>query len=170
MRLRNRHFIPWLFLAIVVVGAASIFLFSHNDKQIELLLTLVGGTAGVAGFLYSQHLQETALFKQLFTEFNERYDHMNQRLLEVRTVALADEGALTHEQLLVDYFNLCSEEFLFYEAGYIDEKVWRSWCRGMLQFALVPAIRALWEHELKTRSYYGFSLKRIEEDGAKDGT
>lgn len=110
------------------------------------------------GFLYSQHLQQSRLFKQLFTEFNGRYDKLNQPLNEIRD---RPSGALLNPEdrkVLFDYFNLCTEQYLFFRAGYIDKNVWGSWCNGMSQFTEDPEIRELWEAELKSNSYYGFTL------------
>jgi hypothetical protein len=66
-------------------------------------------------------------------------------------------------QVLMDYFNLCAEEYLYFNAGYIDTSVWKSWMRGMKAYAAVPAIRGLWEKELQSGSYYGFSLSGFEQ-------
>jgi hypothetical protein len=160
VKLRNRRLFPWVFLLAVVVGS-SILAFTPSDQQLQLVFALIGASAGFVGFLYSQHLQETQLFKQLFTEFNRRYDAMNEQLERVRGRS-AGEGLKPEEcRKLVDYFNLCAEEYLFYRSGYIDDDVWESWSRGMLYFAKDPEIRALWEEELRTESYYGFSLEEL---------
>ena len=73
---------------------------------------------------------------------------------------------VTLEKRLVDYFNLCAEEFLYYQRGYIYPTVWQAWCRGMFQYLRIKAVRELWESEVKTGSYYGLTMKEIE-DGAR---
>jgi hypothetical protein len=106
--------------------------------------------------LYRQHLDQAKLFKSLFTEFNSRYDHLNDGL---NTILFSDGSRLltaSQKQHLFSYFNLCAEEYFFYKAGYIDHHVWESWCRGMKVFFSQPRIRALWEEECKAGSYYGF--------------
>jgi len=113
---------------------------------------------GFVAFLYTQHLQQSRLFKELFTEFNQRYNELNEGLNDIRG---RPEGAPLKPEdtkTLFDYFNLCGEEFLFFRAGYIDLDVWRSWCHGMQEFMNDPEIRRLWEDELKSGSYYGFTL------------
>ena len=62
-------------------------------------------------------------------------------------------------ELLFSYFNLCSEEFLFYKAGYIDQDVWKSWRKGMDVVFKLSRVSALWESESKNDSYYGFQLE-----------
>jgi hypothetical protein len=67
------------------------------------------------------------------------------------------------ERRVIDYFNLCGEEYLFYKHGYILPEAWESWRRGMRQYMDVESIRELWEFEVKTDSYYGLSRKVIME-------
>jgi hypothetical protein len=57
---------------------------------------------------------------------------------------------------LFTYFNLCAEEYFFYQAGYIDQSVWESWSRGMQVFFNHPRIQPLWEQDSMAGSYYGF--------------
>jgi len=80
--------------------------------------------------MQQQKLSETALFKDLFTEFNRRYDALNDRLAELASSRpqLDPSG----RQVIVDYFSLCAEEYLFFTEGYIHRAAWRSWCAGML--------------------------------------
>ena len=63
-------------------------------------------------------------------DFNRRYDALNDRLLQI---ARSDGGFdETDRQTIVDYCNLCAEEYLFFSEGYIHREAWRSWCCGML--------------------------------------
>jgi hypothetical protein len=160
VKLQNRRRYPWVFLLLVIAGFVLVA-FTPTDKQLQLVIALIGALGGTVGFTYSQHLQETQLFKQLFTEFNRRYDAMNEQLERIRGRPPGEALQPEEHRKLVDYFNLCAEEYLFYRSGYIDEDVWESWSRGMLYFAQDPEIRALWEAELQMESYYGFSLKEL---------
>ena len=45
----------------------------------KLVVTLVGLTVSLIFFVQKQKLEELKLFKELFTEFNRRYDEMNGR-------------------------------------------------------------------------------------------
>lgn len=111
--------------------------------------------------LQRQKLQETKLFNDLFRNFNSRYDDLNERLLEIRNAGddhdsdrLEDE----EESTLVDYFNLCAEEYLFYKRGYVPPEVWRAWREGMRFYMEDPEIRELWKREKETESYYGLEM------------
>jgi hypothetical protein len=154
LTLHNRRWYPYLFLAGILVAIAW-FHFAPGHRP-ELLTSAVGGIAAFAYFLYRQHLDETKLFKELFTDFNTRYDDLNDE----RNAILfgPSEGSLSpsEREHLFKYFNLCAEEYFFYEVGYIDSHVWESWYRGMGVFFKHPRIQALWEQDCKADSYYRF--------------
>src|SRR6185503_13321998 len=161
MKLRNRRLFPWLAAIVVGTGCAVVFVFVPQEHQLERLVAWLAASVGLAGFLYSKHLQETQLFKQLFTEFNQRYDAMNGELDRIRHRENKEALSPPERARLVDYFNLCAEEYLFFRSGYIDASVWASWSRGMAYFAEDAQIRLLWQDELKGESYYGFTLDLV---------
>ena len=97
--------------------------------------------------------------KELFQYFNDRYDDKNDELQRITAEDSRDRDLTPPQKLaLIDYFNLCDEESVFRDAGYIYDPVWESWENGMRQFSKDPRIAELWEEEQKTNSYYGFKL------------
>lgn len=105
-------------------------------------------------FLQKHKLEELRLFTELFKEFNERYDNLNDKLNK----RILKNGDLSTEDkiILFDYFNLCGEEYLYYKEGYILPNVWKAWNNGMKVFFKDERIKKLWDEECKTESYYGF--------------
>jgi len=137
-------------------AAIAAWLIFPAVRQPGLLVSAIGGVAAFTYFLYRQHLDEAKLFKELFAEFNARYDALND---DLNTILFGPpEGTLSPDERehLFSYFNLCAEEYFFYKAGYIDQCVWESWYRGMKVFFKHPRIQALWEQDCKADSYYGF--------------
>lgn len=157
---RNRY--PWIFLVFATVANAFIYFSAPIPKNIELLVPTTGVVAAFVYFLYSQHLQETRFFAELFWRFNERYDRLNDKLNSI--VGRDNETMLSQQerQTLFDYFNLCAEEYLYFRTGYIDHEVWLSWIGGMQFFNKCPEINRLWVEELKAGSYYDFTLALLE--------
>lgn len=98
------------------------------------------------------------MFVSLFEKFNARYDKLNEKLNAIISRPIGSPLAAENITTLYDYFNLCAEEYLYYEAGYIDEKVWQAWLRGMSYFAADESVHRLWEKEIESGSYYGFKL------------
>lgn len=149
----------WLFRSYGWIAlAAFVGLVAFNlIAGVEVGVTVAGAAATLTfvHFVQQQKLAETRLFRELFTEFNQRYDEMNER---VNALAGRSREELKPDELalLYDYFNLCGEEYLFYELGYIVPDAWESWERGMLEhIACSPAIAAVWAEERKSESYYG---------------
>jgi len=156
LKLRNRAKFPYYFLIASTLTIAGWIRFAPQHPP-ELLLSIFVGIAGFAYFLYGQHLNETKLFKELFLEFNARYDKLNKELNAV--LSSQADGALSasDRDTLFAFFNLCAEEYFFYTIGYVDQHVWSAWSNGMAVFFRHVRIRELWASECKTESYYGFT-------------
>lgn len=113
-------------------------------------------------------LTNDRLQKELFTEFNSRYDELNNYLeIIVKSKTLKSfKKEKDYDQLscrLSDYFNLCAEEYYWYKKGRIDELIWNSWQTGMNSwYNNHPIIREAWEKELKNFGCQSFYLKEGE--------
>lgn len=143
----------------VVVGAGLIAFVARTASSLDwkLVVTTVSVGLSLIYFVQKQKLEEVHLFNGLFEKFNQRYDRLNERLAEIDNVD--SEIGLTNEEkaILVDYFNLCGEEYLYYKLGYIYPEVWNAWLRGMQQYYCNKRIRKYWQEELRTNSYYGLT-------------
>ena len=157
--LHHRTKFPVLFgLGCLAVLALSFFL--SPSERLTITLTLLTAVGGVTSFLYSKHSQEIQLFRDLFREFNARYDNLNKKLNEIYNRPKDEQLQSTDYGLLYDYFNLCAEEQMFARAGCIDLSVWRAWQNGMRYFAQDPEILDFWQRELQQDSYYGFTIPK----------
>ncbi len=143
----------------------------------EWATLLASAILGVIGLIiskkYSRHSKEIAddqMMKELFTEFNRRYDELNDDLeiihndypttdkLDKATV----EGRNISNQLknkILDFFNLCAEEYYwYYHKKRIDPLVWKSWNEGMnYWYNSTPSIKDMWQREVENgglASYY----------------
>lgn len=132
-----------------------------GEDRVSLVGAAIAGTIGFFYFVQQQNLAETQLFHQLFTAFNARYDKLNGPLALIPISA--DPLSDSNRSLIVDYFNLCAEEYLFYKQGYIHPDVWRSWCRGMRWYTTRHPFKDIWHDEVKIESFYGLSLTAIEQ-------
>lgn len=155
LRLHNRKWYPLIFLMGLAAIIAAWRLFQAVPRP-ELLVPAIGAVGGFTYFFYRQHLDETKLFKELFTEFNRRYDALNDDLNKILFRPCEDPLSDKERECLFKYFNLCAEEYFFYEAGYIDRLVWESWYRGMGVLLRHPHVKTLWEQDCHANSYYDF--------------
>jgi|SRR5690606_22396433 len=147
----------------------------------QIISTVILGLSGLLiSWFYSWRTssrEADKMMKELFTEFNQRYDRLNDSLviieanfrsvesfkqLEAKCNELEDGDKEKYKQLrqaVIDYFNLCAEEFYWYHhKKRIDPLVWKSWQAGMnYWYNEVPSIKALWMEEVKANgkaSYY----------------
>lgn len=161
--MQNRHRLytwswAWAPLSAVFI---LIVLWVVGFRDGSVLVSIVGAFLAGAYFMQRQRLEEVRLFKDLFTDFNERYDNLNEALNGILERPNGTPLAAQDVHVLYDYFNLCAEEYLFFNQGYIPRTVWNAWTHGMAIYAADDRVRALWLKELETGSYYGFPSKLI---------
>lgn len=155
-----RIYMPLLILLMILISAWFLGYSRRENYELTIYLTLMGGLISFFYFIQKHQLDELNLFKELFTEFNIRYDRMNENLNELvsrKPNKLEDKD----KDLLNNYFNLCSEEYLYYKKGYIYEEVWKAWRNGMQSFFNIEVIKKYWLDEEKSNSYYGLTYKII---------
>lgn len=159
----------WISLLGATVGISGVLTFTSTSRDRPSLVgSIIVAALAFCYFAQQQKLAEMSLFKELFMDFNRRYDSLNDRLLQVvkssRGFDETDRQTIDEmdRQTIVDYCNLCAEEYLFFSEGYIHREVWRSWCRGMLWYFEREPFRTVWKEEIAMNSYYGLSLDAIQ--------
>ena len=138
-------------------------------KYLPLITPIVLGLIGYCLTAYfaksSKQIAKDNMMKELFKDFNARYDKINNNLVRLDKakptleVLKKDEKFDDYNQTIIDFFNLCAEEFYWYHHKHrVDTIVWNSWNKGMnYWFNNIPAIQELWDIEIKNGgkiSYY----------------
>ena len=100
------------------------------------------------------------MFKELFIAFNQRYDErFNNILNDIDAKTQLQEAYILTESeknLVVDYLNLCAEEYLWYKKQRIDKSAWLSCENGMIYYLKIRPIKEIVEREKQQKdSYYG---------------
>jgi hypothetical protein len=144
----------------LTVGVCIFYFF---DK-VEVLAAIIA--TGISLSLGMRHYktENDKLFKELFTEFNTKYDDkFNDKLQEIITQSETNENfelTLLDEQLIVDYLNFCSEEYLWKTKGRISNEVWNAWENGMVYYLNNPIInKVVIKQKGQKDSYYGLFSK-----------
>ena len=145
----------WWLLSLTLV--CTLFVLLWRNEPIPTIATVVGAILSLTYFAQKQKLEELRLFRELFKEFNTRYDDMNEKLAKI-VEAHGSEVSAQERKDLVDYFNLCGEEYLYFDRGYIEPAVWRAWHNGMKNIISASRVAKVWEIEKSTDSYYGLPL------------
>ena len=125
----------------------------------EVVLGWVGASWAVCSFWQQQDLEKTRFFFELFNNFNERYNALNDDL----DLITRKDGPLAapERQKVVDYFNLCAEEYMFYRRGFIPDDVWTSWANGIRHYKRNSRFVTAWREERGTDSHYGFDFETV---------
>lgn len=162
--LARQFFFRWYWvLALVLSAIAVVVLFAqHVEKRWEVSAATAGIAVGLVYFVQKQKLEEINLFQRFFTEFNNRYSQLHARLQAISCLPATVPLGAEQLEVLDQYFNLCAEEYLFWEQGRILPCVWQSWCRGMLFYLQCPQVDRAWQNQRTLESHYGLSIQLIE--------
>lgn len=133
----------------------------------SVIATIVLGSSGLLiTLIYNYHsskLSKDKMNKELFTEFNKRYDALNDILEEIVSKCNNLEELNKYPELrfkLNDYFNLCAEEYYWYTKNRIDKRIWDSWEDGMNRwYNKYPVIQEAWKDELDSYGHKTFYMK-----------
>lgn len=142
----------------------------------SVLTTIILGLAGLLlTLIYNYHNRRMAkdrMNKELFTEFNKRYDSLNEYLEQIVSTCnnineLNAQPILRYK--LNDYFNLCAEEYYWHTKNRIDKRIWHSWEEGMNRwYNKYPVIQEAWDEELLNYGHKTFYMKNGQQFFKKD--
>ena len=126
--------------------------------DIKIFAALFGSLLSLLFFFQKQRLEETRLFREIFTECNKSFDKLNENLNKIINKGEDESISDDERYTLYDYFNLCGEEYLYYKKGYIYPSAWKAWHNGMKIYIKSPRVLPIWEKEIKSDSYYGLKI------------
>lgn len=150
-----------------IIASIIVVLYFRIGYDERVLLGMLGIIATMYLGTLRTRLEHDKLFKELFTDFNSKYDKdLNDLFNDLR---LNPERALKidEKKLIFDYFNLCAEEYLWKKKGRIPLDVWDAWKAGIQSNLEISQVRELFNQEArdkKTRkSYYGL-MEELEKN------
>lgn len=127
-------------------------------KEFEAIVGVLILYFGILYNILTYKISADKFSKELFNEFNKRFDDMNEglnQIIDPNHNSFRTMGLIPKEQI-IDYLNLCSEEYYWYRKGRIDFLVWKSWKKGMIYYLKNPAFKAVVDDQRKEKdSYYG---------------
>lgn len=124
--------------------------------EVATVAAVIGTILSLGYFLQKQKLEELRLFRDIFKECNARYYQMKEALEAIATKT--DEVTPEEKVKVIDYLNLCGEQYLYYKLGYIEPSVWQAWFTGMQTHVVAPNISSIWAVEKRKGSYYDLPL------------
>lgn len=144
-----------------------------NNPQVVVTL-LIGVFTLLITLIYNwrnYRLNHQKMEKELFVEFNKRYDELNDSLLmlEVSMTIEDIKNTLSKTQnktlynVVIDYFNLCSEQYYWQKKKRISPEIWNAWSTGMnFYYNNYPVVRELWKNEIDKEGFKSYYLKKDE--------
>lgn len=148
-------------LTFLIIG---ILIYLFTDEKVEILGAVIATGISLSLGFRQYKTEDDKIFKELFTEFNKKYDEKFNNSLEdiVNNYVSNKEYKLNpnQEKLIIDYLNLCAEEYLWKTKNRISDKVWNSWENGMIYYLNNPLINNVVVREKGQKdSYYGLFEK-----------
>lgn len=154
------YFIIINFISLLI----GLWLYFCIKQEIEILWALIATGISLSLGITQYKIEDDKMFKELFKEFNTKYDDKFNDKLEgfVNKYEKDKDFKLSpkQEQLVIDYLNLCAEEYLWKTKGRIPNEVWSAWENGMVYYLNKPIINKVILREMEQKdSYYGLFEK-----------
>lgn len=156
------------YLDIIIINLIflllGICLFFMTGERIEILGAIIATGISLSLGIRQYKTEDDKIFKELFFEFNSKYDEKFNDELEkiISNYESSNDYVLDSKQkmLIIDYLNLCAEEYLWKTKDRIPKKVWDSWENGMIYYLNNPIINGIIVKEKgQSDSYYGLFEK-----------
>lgn len=116
-------------------------------------------------YKHSKKIEQDRLMKELFKEFNERYDRINNKLDDISNISKSDWDKLDLDKksgkkgVIIDFFNICAEEYYWYNEKRINLTIWKSWNKGMNDiYNRSEIIQKLWDSECNNDGYQSYYI------------
>lgn len=101
---------------------------------LPIFISVASITISIFGLFYiiaNHKIIKDQTFRDLFREFNKRFDDINESLNEI-VHAYSDSRLET--KIIQDYLNLCSEEYLWKKKKRIPKSVREAWEAGIIDY------------------------------------
>lgn len=139
---------------LILTGAVLIGLALFSIKgEWEIFAGIIAAGITLAIGVSQTRLANDRMLKELFTEFNSRYDKINNELGRLG----GSEDISQKKHVIVDYFNLCAEEYYWFKNRRIPPEIWDAWRSGIKSYTKNEIFREVADEEAAyDASYYGF--------------
>ncbi|TYB79170.1 hypothetical protein [Bizionia myxarmorum] len=140
---------------IGVFGGILTYRFNNNSKT---------------HFAQTEKIESDRMMKELFKEFNGRYDKINNKLDKISKMSVKkwegqkEEKKVIRYGIVMDFFNICAEEHFWHKEGRINGNIWGSWEKGMNDiYNRSEVIQRLWDEECENGGYKSYYLSNKNE-------
>ena len=139
--------------------AIVIVIYVYKDFNNNLFFGSLGVIATFYFGVLKYKIENDRVFQELFTSFNDRYNSDFTKLINSLRGNPKKTIDKDGENLIIEYFNLCAEEYLWYSKNRIPKSIWGAWKAGIKENLEIKQVREVYDKETKTergrKSYYG---------------
>ena len=111
--------------------------------------------------IHYNEYKKTKIMHDLFLHYNSKYNEIDDYLREVQDKD--DKLIIGKNNKIIDYINLCAEEYFWFKKGLISKEIWNNWKNGIDEKLKCNKIKEVFIDECtkseKTDSYYGYFKK-----------
>lgn len=145
---------------LVVLFSVNCIFFYFKVYEGQVFAVIFASIATTYYAYLKQKSENDRMFKELFESFNDKYKLETNDVFNELRKSLPEkriEEIKNAENIVIDYFNLCAEEFLWYSRGRIPKKIWNAWKCGIIENINIPQVKSLYKREIEygEESFYG---------------
>lgn len=144
----------------ILIILFGFFIYYYQIIDSTLLIALISSTITIYLGSLKLKIEHDLLFKELFLYFNEKYNNDLNDLINELKYDKNKEINNIEKSMIIDYFNLCAEEYLWYKKSRIPEDIWIAWKSGIIENINIRQINEIFYDEISSNtnviSYYGF--------------
>ena len=149
-KIRNIFIAFKLYSDILIINLLSLAIglgaYYFYDK-IEILVAVIATGLSLSLGIRQYRTENDKLFKDLFYDFNKKYDSTFNNILNSIDIEFRENGnyeiSTNDKKIIIDYINMCAEEYLWYSKNRIPSEVWNSWKNGMIYFMNIKPINEI---------------------------
>lgn len=146
-----------LFAAIIILTELLAYYYKIIDSFI--MIALISSSITIYLGSLKLKIESDMLFKELFLYFNDKYNAELNDLINELKYNVNKKINQTEKALIIDYFNLCAEEYLWFKKSRIPSDVWNAWRSGIIENINIKQINKIYFDEISSKnnvkSYYG---------------
>lgn len=156
-----------LFSALIVLASTILFVVElPNQVHLEkVYLAVIAAIITLYIGLLRVKVEQDKFEQSLFEHFNGRYnskldDLLNKVSHDNNESSGPNELDKEDKKIIINYLNLCAEEFYWYKRGRIPRSIWDAWIAGIKQKVKYNVVKRVIKEEMEKnetkKSYYDF--------------
>lgn len=154
----SKYYLPIIAASLLVV-AFYVLIICLEEKKAEVYISVVAAILVLYFGLLKHQISNDEMFLKVFSDFNSRYTNDFSNFLNELRTNVNRELTQKEVNLIIDYFNLCAEEYLWFKKGRLPKDVWNAWRTGILENLNIKQVHQIYLAEMETdnerKAYYG---------------